>query len=377
MAMNIYESSGVIRFMNYAQMQHMLDPGNYSLGEDKLGFFLSRVPNFHIPKKIYGDVEKDADFYVDAFNRGDKNLGVIFNGEKGSGKTLLSSLIAIKLNLPVINIGAAFQGQEFVDFINEIQQPAVVLIDEYDKLYKEVKKYDLDGISETEQVDQTALLKMMDAANSSKKFFILTSNKQTISEYMINRPSRIRYKQSFGRLTDHEVKEIVSDKLLKKYSSFAQEFSDLATMFFGFNLDTLMTVIDETNRYGISPKVLIKRMNIVPESTSFDVSYIDKNSNLYEATSVEFDPVNDRYLPSISLTAAIEKQRSNKEIDQLLKQGYNEEFCTKKYKDSKGIPDRCIINYDISHDVQGITYTHQKDGYSVTFKKARYPSYAF
>ena len=375
--MNIYESSGVIRFMNYAQMQHMLDPGNYSLGEDKLGFFLSRVPNFHIPKKIYGDVEKDADFYVDAFNRGDKNLGVIFNGEKGSGKTLLSSLIAIKLNLPVINIGAAFQGQEFVDFINEIQQPAVVLIDEYDKLYKEVKKYDLDGISETEQVDQTALLKMMDAANSSKKFFILTSNKQTISEYMINRPSRIRYKQSFGRLTDHEVKEIVSDKLLKKYSSFAQEFSDLATMFFGFNLDTLMTVIDETNRYGISPKVLIKRMNIVPESTSFDVSYIDKNSNLYEATSVEFDPVNDRYLPSISLTAAIEKQRSNKEIDQLLKQGYNEEFCTKKYKDSKGIPDRCIINYDISHDVQGITYTHQKDGYSVTFKKARYPSYAF
>ena len=375
--MNIYESSGVIRFMNYAQMQHMLDPGNYSLGEDKLGFFLSRVPNFHIPKKIYGDVEKDADFYVDAFNRGDKNLGVIFNGEKGSGKTLLSSLIAIKLNLPVINIGAAFQGQEFVDFINEIQQPAVVLIDEYDKLYKEVKKYDLDGISETEQVDQTALLKMMDAANSSKKFFILTSNKQTISEYMINRPSRIRYKQSFGRLTDHEVKEIVSDKLLKKYSSFAQEFSDLATMFFGFNLDTLMTVIDETNRYGISPKVLIKRMNIVPESTSFDVSYIDKNSNLYEATSVEFDPVNDRYIPSISLTAAIEKQRSNKEIDQLLKQGYNEEFCTKKYKDSKGIPDRCIINYDISHDVQGITYTHQKDGYSVTFKKARYPSYAF
>ena len=319
--MNIYESSGVIRFMNYAQMQHMLDPGNYSLGEDKLGFFLSRVPNFHIPKKIYGDVEKDADFYVDAFNRGDKNLGVIFNGEKGSGKTLLSSLIAIKLNLPVINIGAAFQGQEFVDFINEIQQPAVVLIDEYDKLYKEVKKYDLDGISETEQVDQTALLKMMDAANSSKKFFILTSNKQTISEYMINRPSRIRYKQSFGRLTDHEVKEIVSDKLLKKYSSFAQEFSDLATMFFGFNLDTLMTVIEETNRYGISPKVLIKRMNIVPESTSFDVSYIDKNSNLYEATSVEFDPVNDRYLPSISLTAAIEKQRSNKEIDQLLNQG--------------------------------------------------------
>ena len=48
--------------------------------------------------KIYGNIEESADEYLAAFERGG-NMGILLNGEKGSGKTLLSKIICIKSKL--------------------------------------------------------------------------------------------------------------------------------------------------------------------------------------------------------------------------------------------------------------------------------------
>ena len=195
---------------------------------------------------------------------------------------------------------------------------------------------------------------------------------------MINRPSRIRYKQVFGHLTEAEIKEIVNDKLDKKYSEYASEFQELAIMFFGFNLDTLMTVIDETNRYGKSPKILIKRMNIIPEANSFEFTLQDTDGKIYKSkTPIDFDPVNEKFLPRVTLECIESTERTDKQIADLKKYGHDDEYCSRTYYPIKSLSDPAIQNYTISHDTRGIIYTHNKDNYSVILKKFHYHQYAF
>lgn len=350
--MKIYESDGRFHFVNNVRIIDKLEPGNYEVEEEKGNFLLSKINNFEVPDKVYGNLEQDSDFYVNAFKRGNKNLGILLNGEKGSGKSLLGALICQKLNIPVLCINRAYSGPGFISFINNVTQPIVIMIDEFDKIYTE-PLYNYDG-DKTTETDQTALLKLMDAANVSNKLFILTSNKSRVSEYMINRPSRIRYKQLFGKLTDEEILEVLEHRLNKDLVRFIPEFIELSSIFFGFNLDTLMTITDEVNFHKISPKVLVKRMNLVPESESFEVVLTEDSKEYSTNRIVDFNPMEDANIPYLCFSSAEKNVKDNKE----------KEF----YREINSNVNS-VNQYLVTHTSKGMVYKHKKEEFSLLFKR--------
>ena len=70
----------------------------------------------------------------DVFVEGKKNLGVIFNGLKGTGKTLSAKLLCNALDLPVLIVQSPYDG--LVNFLQTLCFECVVFIDEAEKTFK-------------------------------------------------------------------------------------------------------------------------------------------------------------------------------------------------------------------------------------------------
>ena len=353
--MKIYEDNGCFFFMNYSRILDRLEPGNYVVKKGMVGFFLQRSSAFRYPSKIYGGLEADMERYAKAFGHSKGNLGIVLNGEKGSGKTLLSTLIARKLNLPLIKIEEKFGGTDFIQFINGIQQECIIFIDEFDKLYSSWGE-DENG---NRVNNQTELLKLMDGGTDHKRMFILTSNELAISEYMINRPSRIRYKQTFSKLGEEEVREVLGDKLVHK--EFSKDFEELATIYMGFNLDTLLILIEEVNNYKESPRKLIRHMNIVPEATRFDM-YLIKDGKTYEYPHpVTFKPLEDYNFPNVVF---------HEEGEGLDGYGKGKVVLSLHYKEVK--------EFGLKATSEGMVFTEPKGKYALLFKgRARIEAMVF
>ena len=96
-------------------------------------FYFEQVDSFTISHKIYGNTLKNVDRIVNTFNQRPNSTGVMLNGEKGSGKTMMAKALSVKcaeLGMPTIIINQAWVGDEFNTLIQSIEQPCVILFDE-------------------------------------------------------------------------------------------------------------------------------------------------------------------------------------------------------------------------------------------------------
>lgn len=112
----------------------------YTLQYSEMGdqYSLEPIGNFEIPKKIYGTGVRKARRILDTFMARPMSTGVLMNGVKGSGKTLLAKLtshFALEQGIPTIVINRAYSGDSFNRFIQSIQTPAIILFDEFEKVY--------------------------------------------------------------------------------------------------------------------------------------------------------------------------------------------------------------------------------------------------
>lgn len=80
----------------------------------------------------------------DVFVNGDKNLGVIFNGLKGTGKTIGAKILSNRMGIPVILVNAPYNG--LLDFIQSLCFECVVLIDEAEDVIKAVDTLEISTI---------------------------------------------------------------------------------------------------------------------------------------------------------------------------------------------------------------------------------------
>ena len=136
----------------------------------------------------------------EVFVEGDKNLGVIFNGIKGTGKTLSAKLLCNALNLPVLIVQSPYDG--LVNFLQSLCFECVVFIDEAEKTFKMGE-------------DDDVLLRLIDGVyNQTRKLYILTTNQLTLNDNLLGRPGRIRYRFEFGNLQPKAVKDYIDDNLL-------------------------------------------------------------------------------------------------------------------------------------------------------------------
>lgn len=228
-----------------------LPAGNYAVKFHPMqGFWLETAEEFKMPPKIYGDCIKNCERVLNTFSQRARNTGVMLVGEKGSGKTLLARQIAISSGMPVLIINDEYSGEDFNSFLSAVTQPAVVMFDEFEKVYSREK--------------QEKILTLLDGTYQSEKLFLLTSNdKWKLDTNMKNRPGRIFYLFEFDGLSGEFIRQYCGDRL--EDQSKVEEVVKVASLFDKFNFDLLTSFVEEINRYGDSPTELVKILNAKPE----------------------------------------------------------------------------------------------------------------
>lgn len=198
---------------------------------------------FEFDYKLYDlgteDIEKriKETWNSDIYLKTGKNLGIIYNGVKGTGKTVGAKVLCNDFSdLPVLVISQYFKG--ISDFIQSIDFSCVVFIDEAEKIF-----------DNSDSECSVELLRMVDGVYSAaRKIFILTTNSLALNENLIDRPSRIRYVKEFGNVSNKAVEEIIEDKLIDK-SKKSQLMSEIEKLKFS-TIDIIENMIFEFNIHG-------------------------------------------------------------------------------------------------------------------------------
>jgi hypothetical protein len=231
-----------------------LPAGNYVVKQDSFkNFFLESIDSFEIPAKLYGQTLRHTARILHTFLDRDASTGVMLTGEKGSGKTLLAKNIAVQAatqGIPTIVINAAWCGDQFNSFIQAIEQPMVVLFDEFEKVY--------------DKDDQERILTLLDGVFPSRKLFMLTCNdKWRVDVHMRNRPGRIFYMLDFKGLDEQFIREYCEDNLLNQ--QYIDQICKVSAMFDQFNFDMLKALVEDMNRFNETPQQCLEMLNAKPE----------------------------------------------------------------------------------------------------------------
>ena len=193
--MNILKNNGQYTFFNSLEIEKTLTPKNYIFNYDNLGnCWLEDAEDFKIPSKVYDVNSSMRENVIKSFNGYNKNLGVLLTGNKGQGKSLNAKLLCLELNIPVIIVNKSIPKEvNFVKFFNNIKQNYCFFVDEFEKLFSDK------GMSESkaDYHEQDVFLSFMDGVltNDHKVVFLLTTN-ESVNEYFINRPSRVKFLKS-------------------------------------------------------------------------------------------------------------------------------------------------------------------------------------
>jgi hypothetical protein len=224
-----------------------LPVGIYSVGFGKFGFYLERIDDeFEFGHKLYGLETKLINRVIKTWNSTTRNLGVLLNGLKGTGKTVTAKVICNQIKLPVIILNSKFEECNLPEFLNEIREDCVILVDEYEKIFGE----------------DAELLTVMDGilSNDTRKLFLLTTNKTYINENMLQRPSRIRYFKTFKDLSPSVIEEIVDDTL--KYQEFKDATINAISTLEIITIDVVKTIIEEVNIHRENPEEFMEVFNV-------------------------------------------------------------------------------------------------------------------
>lgn len=194
-----------------------------------------------LPNKIYFTTkeEKFINKVLTQYEKQDDGvLGVMLEGIKGSGKTVIAKIIANKSNLPIILIDKTFNPKMFKNLFNGLNGIGVCIIfDEIDKIN------DL-------YYDDSFLLTVLDGMNSCGKNIVLfTCNDiSKINQYMVDRCSRIRYWVKFTELSASMIQTILQDKLKNKENIKTVIDFILKNLKY-ITFDNVIAFINEINNY--------------------------------------------------------------------------------------------------------------------------------
>lgn len=222
------------------------------------GFYFEAQDEIDIKEdKVYGVHNEKIKKVLNGFERANRNFGVILSGHKGIGKSLFAKLLsktAIEKGYPVIIVDQYIPGLASV--IEDIKQEVVILFDEFDKTFGNIKAAD------GEASPQDTLLSMFDGLSNGKKLFVITCNSlNSLSDYLINRPGRFHYHFRFDFPTLEEIDEYMRDKLEPAYYGEIDKVKQFAIKI-DLNFDCLRAIAFELNT-GIPFEEAIGDLNIM------------------------------------------------------------------------------------------------------------------
>lgn len=96
-------------------------------------------------------------------------------------------------------------------------------------------------------MSQNDFLSYLDSGSlSNKRMFVITAN-EDVSQYLMNRPTRIRYHRKYDQMHITTIKEIIDDLLINK--EFAEDLVENVSQKY-INIDVLIKIIEEVNLHN-------------------------------------------------------------------------------------------------------------------------------
>lgn len=289
-----------------------LPKGIYNLNIDDSGkWFLTKyAEEFIFPYKLY-DLENDfIDHFIKTYQHSTGNLGCLFNGIKGTGKSVAAKMIANKLELPVIIVKSMGQlNQSMIEYLSAINTECVFFFDEFEKNF--------------DSKDSTVLQIMDGVYNSDfRKVFLLTTNSLYINENLIGRPSRIRYVKQFGNLSLNAVNEFLDDNL--NDLSLKSNVIDFINTLSISTIDILKSIVSEINIHGWED---FQQYNKVINVEFGKYYYSTIYASIYKSEKTEDQNINNFY-------SIVKSASRNKDIkldtlsSEIFTGGFDEYNCT-------------------------------------------------
>ena len=237
-----------------------LPKGIYEVKLSMAGFYLSKIAeSFMFDYKLYGLNKKFINYVLKTYENTTGNLGVLLDGIKGTGKTVVAKELCNRLQLPVIlvqSMGSDTNDKLIKYLSTAIDFDCIFFFDEYEKEFK----------------DSSDVLSFMDGTYNSiyRKIFLLTTNELNVDSNLLGRPSRIRYKKSFGNLSEEVTRELLNDILEDKTA--IEKVIELTHSMNIITIDLIKAIATEINIHGIESLPDIKEtFNI--EFSSFAYLY--------------------------------------------------------------------------------------------------------
>ena len=216
----------------------MLSPGVYYIQKnDQLNMYqlVYAFHKFEEPKKIYGDMLQRCVRVWNHYAISKESTGCMFTGSAGSGKTKAGELLcnlAIDNGLPVIMCIEIEFNIELIRFLSSLTD-CVMFFDEF----KKNVQY---------SVEQQMLTMLADAPK--RRLFIITENVSgNISDYIRDRPGRIRYHFNYDKISKAVFEDFCNDFKLTK--EFRADLSDKVRTATVFTFDHLQAIVYEHLHY--------------------------------------------------------------------------------------------------------------------------------
>lgn len=212
-----------------------LQSRNYILSNDEYGDLqLEDFSEFDLPKKLYGD---DLDYLTNkvlhSFHNFGKNVGILLSGLKGTGKSVQLKHLAINSNFPVIVVNTPYDGTLLLPFFESLPNSCLILFDEFEKVYN------------TQEL-QHSVLPLFDGVSTTPHIYALSVNGE-VSEFLMGRPGRVRYRKHYDTLGFDIVKEVVNDIVSTKRR--AAEVVSFLEIFPTLSMDVVTSFASEANLY--------------------------------------------------------------------------------------------------------------------------------
>lgn len=211
---------------------------------------------FNMPEKIYES--KDSKFLkervMNYFNAtSDQNVGVMFAGEKGTGKSVDAKYLAQCSGLPIFIVNPRFPIRQLTKVFKKFESQVCIILDEVEKNWNTEHMLEfLDGVEKT-----------------CKKLVLMTCNDLgRVSQYMQDRCSRIRYLRKYTVKDNYEFLPF----LLEQYDiTNKEEITEFITNRMKLpSIDNMLALIKEVKlledkNYSIEMVAKFMNMEIIGE----------------------------------------------------------------------------------------------------------------
>lgn len=235
-----------------------LPPGTYGINFHPMaGYSITTLADLQAPTyRVYGRRDETIAKVLRTYRHLDRSLGVLFEGDKGIGKSSTTVELARQardlFNLPVFLVNHATPGLS--DFLGSLGE-AVIVFDEFEKNFPR---------SGDDGDKQAQFLTLFDGTDSTKRLYIVTVNDTTkLSPYLLNRPGRFHYLISFDYPDAQAVKDYITNEAPQASS---KQVADVVSFAYRarLNYDHLRAVATELTVAGPDEKVseLVSDLNI-------------------------------------------------------------------------------------------------------------------